>query len=266
MTSRLCYAYSMIPFVLAALGISLAINIGMFLLAYRWQTDKLTDASYAMTFIVLAGCALLASPVEPFKLVLFGMITFWALRLGGFLLFRIWRTGIDSRFDGVRDNFWKFGKFWLAQAISVWLILLPSLMALWYDETYFTSLSYVGISVWIVGVVIEVLADIQKYRFNQNPNNKDKWIASGIWAYARHPNYFGEMLVWLGIFIYTATVLSTAQVLIGIISPIYSICLLLFVSGVPPLERVADKRWGHQSAYKRYKHRTSLLIPLPPRK
>ncbi len=116
---------------------------------------------------------------------------------------------------------------------------------------------------WTVGLIIETIADVQKIQFKNNPANKGKWIESGIWRYSRHPNYFGEIVVWIGVYIVAATSLPFVQAAIGLISPLFIIVLLLFVSGIPILEKSADKRWGNDPAYKKYKKRTSLLIPLP---
>lgn len=247
---------------LIALGASLFLNIVLFLIAFKFQTDKLTDASYAITFIVLA-CFGLFSGADVAKIVLVCMVTLWALRLGGFLLFRIWRTGVDHRFDGMRDNFFAFAKFWVAQGISVWVILLPALMALFSDTMVFTTLSFIGVIIWGAGLLTEAIADWQKYQFTQNPANKNKWIEIGIWRYSRHPNYFGEILVWIGVYLFVFSSLTPLQAVIGLASPLFIIILLLFVSGIPILEKSADKRWGKNKKYQEYKKQTSILVPLP---
>ncbi|HSW98623.1 MAG TPA: DUF1295 domain-containing protein [Candidatus Saccharimonadales bacterium] len=260
----------MMHFLLVALGMSVTFNLALFLVAYRFKTDRLTDASYALTFIALAWFAFrtggpgtgVAGQQE-----LLALVTIWALRLGGFLLFRVWKTKRDKRFDGIRENFWKFGRFWLAQGVSVWVILLPAL--LYFQSTFGvnTTKTYVcGVLVWLAGFVLETVADLQKYRFSRNAANKDKWIQEGVWRWSRHPNYFGEMLVWAGIWVAVAGSLSWPQKLVSLAGPLFIISLLRFVSGVPPLEKSADARWGHLPTYQAYKKRTSLLIPLPPKK
>lgn len=253
-------------YLLIALGISLAINIAMFLVAFGRKTDKLTDASYAVSFIVLVLYTLLLEPVNAFRLLLAGMVVIWALRLGGFLLFRIWHTGKDGRFDAMRSNFWRFGKFWLLQGLSVWIILIPALLALRDGGGSIGALAIIGFVIWLAGFLLESTADIQKYRFTQNSANKNTWIATGVWRNSRHPNYFGEIIVWVGIYICCLTVLSPLEALVGLVSPLFIKVLLLFVSGVPILEKSADNRWGKQAAYQTYKRQTSVLIPLPRRK
>jgi steroid 5-alpha reductase family enzyme len=253
-------------YLLIALGVSLVINISLFLVAFRRKTDKLTDASYAISFIALGFYALAMGPLTPYRFMLFAIVAVWAVRLGGFLLFRIWQTGKDGRFDQMRGSFWKFGKFWVSQGLSVWVILIPTLLALRYEHAQLSLQALIGLLVWASGVAIEATADIQKYTFSTNPANKNKWIDQGIWHYSRHPNYFGEICVWAGTYLFAASVLSGAESIVGIVSPLFIAALLLFVSGIPILEKSADARWGKQAAYKAYKKRTSILIPLPPKR
>ena len=246
-----------------ALLVSLLLNIVLFLIAFKQKSDKLTDASYATTFVLLTLLGIThANSITGFHTILTLMILLWAIRIGGFLLIRVMKTGKDSRFDAIREDFFKFGKFWIGQAITVWLVLLPALFAYGQDGKIIV-LSWCGIVIWIVGFTIESLADIQKYRFSTNPENNGHWIESGIWRYSRHPNYFGEILVWIGVYCYTLDALSGFEKLAGLVRPLFICILLLFVSGIPILEAAADKRWGKLKAYQTYKKRTSILIPLP---
>lgn len=245
-----------------SLAVSVAINISMFLLAFKLKSDKLTDASYAFSFIVLAFLALMQSDKNIYDVLLAVLVVVWALRIGGFLLYRVMKTGKDRRFDGMREDFVKFGKFWLMQAVAVWVLMIPSFLAI-ENVPEFTPLSFVGIVIWGIGLTLETVADVQKSKFAADPKNKDKWIDLGVWKYSRHPNYFGEILVWVGIYLYVMANLVPLQALAGAVSPIFITVLLLFVSGVPILEKSADKRWGKHKAYRTYKSRTSILIPLP---
>lgn len=248
-----------------ALIVSLVINLSMFLVAFRFQSDKLTDISYAVTFATIAIWGFTLSDKSWFHAILLTMVLLWALRLGGFLLYRVIKNGKDARFDDMRGDFLKFGKFWLAQAVTVWVMMIPSIFAFDTAPTV-STLQIIGGVVWLIGLLCETAADFQKLAFSSNPANKGKWIATGIWKYSRHPNYFGEILVWSGIYLYAVTSLSLLQAVIGLVSPLFIITLLLFVSGIPILEKSADKRWGSDPAYKAYKKRTSILIPLPPGK
>lgn len=244
---------------------SLAINIGMFMVAYPLQTDKLTDISYAASFVILSLFGLFTYEVTPLTLLVAGMVCIWAARLGTFLLIRIRKTGTDSRFDAMRGDPWKFGKFWLAQGLSVWVILLAAEMLFYNHTAVFTTVSGVGAVIWLVGLLIESVADWQKFRFTQNPANKGHWIDEGLWHFSRHPNYLGEMLVWIGLYLVVMPNLTAFEAVVASLSPLYIICLLLFVSGVPPLEKLADERWGKDKAYQAYKKRTSILFLWPPR-
>lgn len=241
---------------------SIVINGGMFVIAYKLQSDKLTDVSYAVSFIVLALIAHFFSSQQVVHWLLTLMVCVWAVRIGGFLLYRVIKVGKDRRFDGMRENFWQFGKFWAGQALSVWVLMLP-IGLLTNANASLTTTSVVGIVIWGVGVIIESIADFQKYAFHENPANKGKWIESGIWRYSRHPNYFGEILVWVGIYVTAWPFLSGIGALVGVVSPLFITILLLFVSGVPLLEKSADKRWGNDPRYKQYKRSTSLIVPLP---
>jgi steroid 5-alpha reductase family enzyme len=250
-----------------ALLLSVACNVALFLVAYKYKTDRLTDISYALTFIGLILYEFWAGGGAWPRALAVILVGAWAVRLGGFLLFRIWKTKRDKRFDGMRENFVKFGKFWLAQGISVWIILLPAILLMRGSHARFTYICIIGIALWAVGFLLESAADLQKYRFSHNAANKNKWIDEGVWRWSRHPNYFGEMLVWAGIwFVAVPSIAGGWQLGLSLAGPLFIICLLLFVSGLPPLEKGADKRWGTNPAYQAYKKRTSLLIPLPPKK
>lgn len=247
--------------VLVALLIAIGINLLMFIPAYKYKTDKLTDLSYALTFAIVAAVCYGLSEYSYEQFLLFLMVLAWAYRLGSFLFIRIRTMKRDKRFDGMRENFWKFLKFWLAQGVSVFVILLPAVMAWQSSVVHSSTFSNLGPFVFLLGLSLESRADLQKFRFNQNAANKGKWIESGVWRLSRHPNYLGEMLVWIGMYMYTLQLLTPTARLVGLISPLYIIGLLLFVSGVPLLEKSADKKWGGQKDYQAYKKRTPLLVP-----
>lgn len=252
----------MLSLLFTLLLISVAINAAMFVVAFALKSDKLTDASYAVSFIVLALAIYNHSAVNPYVVIGVGLVCAWAVRIGVFLLYRVIKTGKDARFDGIREHFWKFGKFWLGQALTVWLLMIPLALASRHDSVW-SALSIIGFFVSIAGITLEATADLQKYRFSQNPANKNKWIAEGVWRYSRHPNYFGEMLMWSGMYLLLFSSLSAGERILGLLSPVWIISLLLFVSGIPILERSADKKWGSIPAYQQYKKRTSILIPWP---
>lgn len=177
-------------------------------------------------------------------------------------MIRILRVGKDKRFDDLRSSFIKFGKFWIGQACTSWVLMLPLTLAL-YKGGIIGFAAILGIVLWFVGLTIEAIADYQKFAFKQTYTNKNIWIQSGVWKYSRHPNYFGEILVWVGIYIYCATSLTLLEKVLGLSSPGLITAVLLFVSGVPILERAADRRWGDVAAYRLYKRNSRLLMPIP---
>ncbi len=257
------YSKGMAHLLLLTLASSLALNLVMFLVAFRLRSDKLTDISYALSFLVINTIVLVSAPkLNSYSWLIFLLVAIWGIRLGSFLLIRIFSAGKDSRFDQSRDSFVKFGKFWLGQALLAWILMLPVTIAL-YSGGEVTALVVIGLAVWSVGFLTESLADYQKFSFRHDPANKNRWIEQGVWKYSRHPNYFGEISVWVGIYLASFVALSGVQRLICLISPLVITLLLLFVTGVPILEKSADKRWGHIKQYQDYKKRTRLLIPLP---
>lgn len=252
----------MIKNLLLLLAISLGINIVLFLIAFWRQSDKLTDFSYALSFasLVVAALVLDGSP-SVLQVILSVMVGLWALRLGIFLVIRVRKVGKDARFDDRRADFVKFARFWIGQAVVAWVLLLPILLLL-NATVEITVLSIAGVALWLAGLVIETIADAQKYAFKQDPRNKGKWISSGLWAKSRHPNYFGEITIWTGIFIATTSSLSGWALLIAATSPLTIYFVLRYISGVPPLEKYADEKWGSDPAYQQYKNKTKLLLPL----
>jgi len=145
-------------------------------------------------------------------------------------------------------------------------VLIPSTLFFTNGVAEIPKYAYLGVGLWAVGLIVETISDIQKYRFINDPVNKGRWIDSGLWKYSRHPNYFGEILLWIGIYLFTIFGLSLWESVIGLISPIYIASLIVFVSGIPLLEVKADKKWGENENYVEYKRKTSILIPLPNKK
>ncbi len=251
-------------FLVLALIASVGINIAMFLPAFAFKTDKLTDISYAVTFAFVATVAFLSSRQDLAHLLLLIAILAWSVRLGGFLLIRINKMGKDSRFDDMRDKFWSFLKFWLLQGVSVFVVLVAGLLFFDVNRPTLTILSWVGLVVFAIGLLLEATADAQKFRFKfSGQKKKNGWIDQGVWRMSRHPNYLGEMMVWTGLYLFVLPSLEGLAIAGGLISPLYIIALLMFVSGVPLLEKSAEKKWGNKDAYQQYKNEVPLLIPTP---
>jgi steroid 5-alpha reductase family enzyme len=246
-------------FLLWMLLISVAINLLMFIPAYLYQTDKLTDLSYAITFIIVALTGYIWSQQTDVHLIALMLIIIWALRLGTFLFIRIRKMSKDTRFDDMRNNFIKFLRFWILQGVSVFIILIPSIL-LWHQSaTKFSWITGLGLIVFVIGLSMESIADIQKYQFRKK--KLSKWIDAGIWRISRHPNYLGEIIIWLGIYLFAVSSLSPNQKIIALIGPIYIAVLLIFVSGIPLLEKSADKKWGDEKDYQDYKNKVPTLLP-----
>ncbi len=249
--------------ILVALASSLLINLILFIIAFKLQSDKLTDISYALSFLTIDIASFVyVGRYNAFSWIIFLLSAIWSFRIGGFLLIRILKFGKDHRFDDMRQSFVRFGKFWIGQALTTWILMLPVSIAL-YRGRNVSLLLILGAIVWLVGLLIEALADYQKLVFKLDNKNKGNWIQEGLWKYSRHPNYFGEIVVWVGIYIACFAALNSIERLIGLASPLLITLLLLFVSGVPILEKSADKRWGELKDYKDYKRHSRLLIPLP---
>jgi steroid 5-alpha reductase family enzyme len=252
--------------ILLSFVVSLVVNAAFFAFAAVRKTDVVTDLSYSLSFAVLAIALPSLGAREPVQLVASLLVLIWAVRLGGYLLTRILRIKVDHRFDGMRDKPLRFARFWLLQAISVGVIMLPVSYLVSRDAAPdFGPWAIAGVFVWLVGLAIEAVADAQKSAFKGKEENRDRFITSGLWKYSRHPNYFGEMLVWWGLFVYAVPFLSGAAFAV-VIGPVFITLLLLFVSGIPLLERSADAKYGDDPAYREYKRRTSILVPLPPRR
>ena len=251
--------------ILISFAIALAVNGAFFAFAAARRTDVVTDLSYSLTFALLAVVLLFAGAAEPVQLVASLLVVVWAARLGIYLFRRIMRTKVDHRFDGMRDQPLRFARFWLLQAITVAVVMLPVSYLLDQDDPPgLGAWSIAGGAVWLAGLLIEAVADAQKAAFRAKEENRGRFVASGLWRYSRHPNYFGEMLVWWGLFLYVVPVLHGAAFAV-VIGPVFITLLLLFVSGIPLLEKSADEKYGGDAAYRDYKRRTSILVPLPPR-
>jgi len=239
------------------LGLSLLIQLIMFVPAFIFKTDKLTDLSYGLTFIILALLVFLLNPFSWAGLILLAMVVVWGLRLAGYLFIRINKMKKDERFDGIREKFFRFLSFWMIQGVSVWIILLPAMLFFGRERVSVTML--LGFLVWLSGLTIETIADRQKFRFYNDSVHRGEWISHGVWKYSRHPNYFGEILCWVGVYLFTFS--FSINSLIGLASPLFIAFLIIFVSGIPKLEQGADKKWGQRVEYQDYKKHTSVLVP-----
>jgi len=249
----------------ASLLIALGVNAAFFAVAAIRETDVVTDLSYSLSFALLALALPYAGAHKLVQLIAALMVLLWAFRLGGYLFGRILRIKVDHRFDEMRDKPLRFARFWILQAISVAVIMLPVSYLLGRKSVPdFGFWAIAGVALWLVGLVVETVSDAQKSAFKGAEKNRGRFVSSGLWRYSRHPNYFGEMLVWWGLFVYAVPFLHGADFALAI-GPVFLTLLLLFVSGIPLLERSAEAKYGADPAYREYKRRTSILVPLPRR-
>jgi steroid 5-alpha reductase family enzyme len=167
----------------------------------------------------------------------------------------------------MKTKFWWFLFTWTLGGLWVFITMAAGLAAMTSSAESVTLSWYalIGIVLWLQGFIVEVVADHQKTRFRSKKENRDKFINEGLWSLSRHPNYYGEITLWIGIAFIAFPVLQGWQ-LLTLISPIFVYILLTRISGITMLERRADKKWGDDPEYQLYKETTSSLIPIAKRK
>lgn len=236
-----------------------------FVPAYLLQTEKFYDLTGSLTFILLTVVAISTVPqADSRSLLLGGLIIVWAVRLGSFLFTRILRDGADSRFARIKPSATQFLFTWTLQGLWVFLTSACALAAITGGEVVTLSAAdLIATALWVTGFGIELVADYQKRRFRR-AQGAGQFISDGLWRYSRHPNYFGEIMLWSGLALLALPALQ-AWALVTLVSPVFVYLLLTRISGIPLLERAAERRWGDQPEYQRYRDTTPLLIPLPRR-
>ena len=233
--------------------------------AFIFKTEKFYDLTGSLTYISAILLALYSTNTsQSFDLggLIIGLaIIVWAIRLGSFLFMRIHKDKKDGRFDSIKTSFSQFFMTWTLQGMWVFICSSAALVAIANPTgVVINSVFMLGLALFILGFVVEVIADNQKTEFRSIPENKDQFINEGLWARSRHPNYFGEITLWTGI---TVMGISTFEGMnyLAIFSPIFSYLLLVYVSGVRMLEFRGHKKWGHLDEYNSYKKNTPRLIP-----
>ena len=229
------------------------------------QTERYYDLVGGITYIVTTTVAVfLSGDLELRAMLAAAMVLFWSLRLATFLFRRISRDGGDSRFDDIKNRPQRFFMAWTLQGLWVLLTAAAAFAIITGGAGKpIGAIGIVGIAVWLIGILVEIVADRQKSKFREDPDNKGKFISTGLWAWSRHPNYFGEITLWTGMAILAVPVLQGWQ-WATLISPVFVAFLLIKVSGIPMLEKKADERWGGQDDYEEYKRKTPVLILKPP--
>lgn len=237
----------------------------LFVPAFIYQTEKFYDLAGSATYISVVCYISLQSDfvtnINIGSLLLASFIILWAVRLGSFLFTRIQKSGEDKRFNTIKPSPTRFLMAWTFQGMWVSICSMCALTAIASKNgVVLNAYFYIGILVFIAGFVFEIIADSQKSAFRKNPVNKDQFIAHGLWAYSRHPNYFGEISLWLGISIMSFSSLTGWQY-ITLISPLFTYILLVYISGVRILENSGMEKWGHLESYQKYIRTTPSLFP-----
>ena len=204
------------------------------------------------------------------QLLLTSLTVLWSIKLAAFLLIRVLIRGKDDRFDKMRSKFWLFFRFWVFQMIWVFTVSLPvTLNNAVKHDTDLNWLDLIGCALWLIGFLCETVADIQKFNHNMKPSDsRPPFLDTGLWSVSRHPNYFGEILLWSGIFLSSCNAYNADNEMswgyVSVLSPVLTFLLLMFLSGIPLAERKSDRNYGKLAKYRDYKRSTSPLIPFPP--
>ena len=244
-----------------ALG-AFAIQWLAFIPARLFQTERFYDLTGSITYIAvtLAAISVATAPSGAQWLIAI-MIFIWAGRLGSFLFRRIHAAGGDQRFDHIKVSSSRFFVAWTLQGAWVVMTSCAALTAILSAEQTAVGVIYVmGAVMWVAGFVIEVMADQQKSRFRADPANAGRFINVGLWARSRHPNYFGEILLWAGIAVMAIPYLSSTQWVV-MLSPLFVYALLTRISGIPTLARRGQQLWGDDPIYQAYVANTPRLLP-----
>ena len=255
-----------VPVFMWCAGLAFGLNWLVYVPSAFARTEHYYDLTGGVTYLSVTGLAVvLSQPLDLRSTLVVGMVSIWAIRLAGFLFVRVKRVGKDIRFDSVKTKPSTFLVWWTLQALWVLTTMAAALAIVTGGERVSMSwLGWTGCGVWLFGFAVEVVADAQKSSFKMDPTNRGQFIRTGLWAWSRHPNYFGEIVLWIGVALMAVPVLTGWQYA-TLISPVFVTFLLMKMSGVPLLEQKADERWGGQEDYEAYKKATPVLVPRPPR-
>lgn len=243
-----------------------AFMLTLFVVSLIRKDNGTADIGYGIAFIVTAGVAFFTAPASMYAYALFFLVVIWGTRLA----FRIYLKNKDKpedfRYKAWRDEWgatflWRsFMQVYMLQGLVVFVVASPLLLSIAYPATPYVPIFVGGIVLWCIGFFFEAVGDYQLDRFIKENRQPGSVMKNGLWAYSRHPNYFGESLMWWGIAI--SALGLTALPFLVFVSPVVITFLLLFVSGVPLLE----KRMEGNPEWEKYKSETSVFLPLPPKK
>ena len=252
--------------IIKAMCISFVIHGVLFIPSYVFQTEKFYDLTGSVTYITIISYVIyeiyqVSESLDPRILIIAACIMVWTIRLGGFLFWRVLKDGEDKRFRSILPSFTQLLMTWALSAAWVFIQSLSALVAITaVTQVEFGILGYVGLSLWVFGFIFEVIADHQKTKFKANPDNEGRFINEGLWKKSRHPNYFGEIVLWVGVSIMSVASMTGLQY-VSLISPLFSFLLIYYVSGVRMLEARSDKKWGNSEDYQEYKNNVPVFVP-----
>lgn len=259
--------YNGYPILFFCLSASFLVHWIIFIPSFLAKTEKFYDITGTLAYLITLYLASVltsyssGASLEPRTLIIIGMVSFWALRLGIFLFIRVLKVGEDRRFREAKKSFSKYLVWWTMSALWVFLTTANALTLIVNNKKLVNQpIFYLGLLIWFIGILFEIIADEQKRRFRLNEKNRGKFISSGLWSISRHPNYFGEIILWIGIAIISLPTLSGFQY-VTLISPLFIYLLLTRISGVNLLEESSDKKWGDLPEYEQYKRETPVLVP-----
>lgn len=239
----------------------------VFFIAQYLKDNSIVDIAWGLGFVMIALFTLLTTKTFlPIQLLLTTLIIIWGLRLSAHIYLRNKGKGEDPRYKNWRKQWGKnvvirsFFQIFMLQGVVMFLVAVPIVIVNTTTRGDISLLGLFGLLVWCIGFFFEAVGDYQLYRFLQKKTNKGKVLKDGVWRYTRHPNYFGEVVMWWGIFLIALSM--TPLGLQAIISPIIITFLLLYVSGIPMTEAL----FATSRSYAKYKKETSMFFPLPPKK
>ncbi len=231
---------------------------------YKKRND-VADIAWGIGYIIICVFLFICYPSYPVLKLLYVLVTLWGLRLSIHIYLRNKNKAEDFRYKAWREEWGKYFylrsylQVFLLQGVFLLVIISPVIHTAVAGFMQWDIFTWIGLCCWLIGFYFQAVADWQLEVFKSNQKNKGLIIQTGLWKYSRHPNYFGEIVMWWSIFIITIPVTNSFYF---IISPLTITLLLVFVSGIPMLE----KKYKGNAAFEDYKKRTSALIPMPPRR
>lgn len=240
----------------------------VFIVAWRLKRTDIVDISWGLAFVVATVASFLMNEYHVtvglnVQTLVTALVIVWAARLSYAMFKRVRSHPEDKRYAAMRRK-WKgnlalntYLRVFVTQGVLATIISIAVIHINSSLPTELNTYAYLGLAVWIIGFLFETIGDRQLKLFLANPANKGKLMTEGLWKYTRHPNYFGEATMWLGIFVIA---LATPYGWVAVIAPVLIGYLLLFVSGVP----LTEKAFADKPGWDAYKKRTSKFVPLPP--